>query len=333
MNSINSLYSVVFQCDNRTALSVGLSLLAAVTTAIVLGVLAYCEYITPTIAYSAAPTIGTLLILIGVAIAVVRKDISSKAEVIPSLLPAQAEKAMSLGATAAVDSQPKSVQDPSQIKQSFNDAKSVQLVHYSKHRHQRRYLKWQKPTQDSPYYYLKARIALEGATEHVEVEVLDVHYDGGESCYKLLFQYLDTQYHKEITNSLGIEQTWFQRKNENLLLRADYQRLTDPRGPAALLMFTEDSHNADGTAYFSQKEFPQATYEGKVVTFTRTDTTPIRSLKGLKEFPTICALLQATSWSWEAPHNVSLIVNDPTDRYHECRWVSQYRVEWRAHST
>lgn len=322
MNTIDFSYSIVFQCDSRTALSVALSLLAAIATAVALGVLAHYGYITPTAAYATAPAVGTVLTLLGVAIALIRKD-KPKYAPIPNEVPRPRK------VTPSANTQSQSVRDPTPIKRYFDGTITVQLVPYRPNTDF--YLRKQRPTQDAPYHCLKVQIALDGTTEPVEVEVLEVGYYGS-NCYKMRFQYQDIEYQKEITNGSGVEAAWKEHvKNaENLLLRGDYQRLIDPHGPATLLMFTEENNQSSGKTYFSQKEFPQVAYKGKVVTFTRTHTTPIRSLQGLDEFPEICALLQARSWTWEAPYDIKLIEEDPQRYFHsQQEWVSRYRVEWQ----
>lgn len=75
MNStVDTSYSFTPQCDNRTNLSVGLSLIAALVTAAVFVALAYLGHISLTTAYSSAAASGVTLILIGAAIALIRKQ-------------------------------------------------------------------------------------------------------------------------------------------------------------------------------------------------------------------------------------------------------------------
>lgn len=74
MATVNTSYSSSLQCDTRSGLSVGLTLLALLVTAAVFGVLAYKEYISPTVAYSAAPPMGVAFIVLGTAIAFIRKN-------------------------------------------------------------------------------------------------------------------------------------------------------------------------------------------------------------------------------------------------------------------
>lgn len=73
---INTSYSFSPRCDARMGLSMGLALLAALVTSVIIGVLAYRGQLSLTIAYSTAPAIGVGFILTGAAFACIRKESS-----------------------------------------------------------------------------------------------------------------------------------------------------------------------------------------------------------------------------------------------------------------
>lgn len=324
MNTIDSSYSIVFQCDNRTSLSVVLSLLAAIATAVALGVLAHYGYITPTTAYATAPAIGTLLTTIGVAVALIRRD---TARLEGDETPFQVEVEPSADFI-------------SETHKRLDSVRNVWIKAYSTDLSDPLYLKHEKPSKTVPYHSLKIQLELDGGAG-IEVEVIRVH-QLSEYEVQIVFQWQGKEYTKYLKGLAGSE---YQRvcekvnelKQKNLLFRVDYEKLMDPRGPATLLMSYEQEEGSNGTAYFGMKEFTRAHIEGflenSIAIFTRKDTTPIRSLEGLDDHPEICKMLQATSWKWRVAYIWSIEPGTPPDHVsydEEKHGTRQHIIRWKT---
>lgn len=284
-------YTFVPQNDLRTGLSLGLSLAAALTTIIVFGILAHYGYISHTVAYSAIPSIGAALLLVGAAIALIRQE--NKTSVPPPPPPHS-----------------QSVDTP----YPFQPSEDLNLVAYDEGNS----IKVCAPDQAHPYWFYMAQLS--NGEKTIEVEVTSF------SDYEFKFIYNNNS-HSTVRVSSSPEEyqsACARLHKENAFTRLDYRWLLEEqvglpcagRGSAHIFS-NHHSHGASltHTTLFSIPDSdphqPYVWKEGdKKITFRRKERSPpAQSIKGLENHPEIVQKLRALEWTWFCPGEITEITD------------------------
>lgn len=284
MFGIESSYSISPRCDTRTELSVCLTLLAACVTAVVFGILAYKEYITPTIAYSAAPVIGVILILTGAAIALIRKERSQEPSAF--FFPIDAAESVTITGEANYCS-------PDKEHPYFYQTICLNLSGNEK------------------------KVVVE--IESIDMEEQTIEFAFCFNIYKKTYTLQDGVTLEEYTKNIEA----FRNKNlltkRDYLLLTGAEGVDNHSGPALLFVklrevdsqdevFTSRVPNSKYTAFSYPNNYRIATHgtseSRSFITFERDeDAEPPRSCAGLH--PDVVSRLRAKSWTWYLPGQIA----------------------------
>lgn len=285
MISVDTSYSCTPRCDSRTQMSIGLSLLAALVTTAVFVVLANKGYISPTVAYSAAPSIGAALILIGAAVALIRKD-----REIPQLTEIE-------------------------ISQLIETQKGVTLE---------KEITFHPPDRAHPYAYYTVTLNF-GTHRISGVEILERETPNDEGVTNILFVYEGKRYIKQTqvlfsfwhpTLQRNAERNAFTQWDEDLatwsgkkyLSKEKYQILMQ-EGNSAEFFKICDSFGLDTEqkgVVFEIPGFLEWKRQGStIIIFKTIRECPEELLEGLKDHPDVIKKLSAEEWTWNPPIDVT----------------------------
>lgn len=285
---LGTTYSLVPQNDPRTGLSLGLSFAAILATIIVFGILAHHGYISHTVAYSATPTIGAALLLIGSAIALIRKE-----------------------------NRPPT---PSSIPQSIDQSTPLGLQAYANGA----YIKICAPDETRPYWFCVAQLS-DGDEVEVDYFTEETIYfirDNNQESKPLAFT-TTVERELELCTQTINKNNYLNRLNYRWLMEEQVGAMHIGRGSAHF--FTGASTTFSNTSYSMKfcisnldPSQPYDHHKDKITFILKKGSPPVRSLQGLEKHKEVIEKLQAIEWTWYCPGQITEIKEFGTKAFEVC---------------
>lgn len=309
MISVNPTYSCTLRCDSYTGMSIGLSLMAVLVTTAVFVVLAHRGYVSPTIAYSMAPSIGTAFILTGIASALIRKNN-------PTLVKtSQFTETDALFTKEMIFCFLDPAIDPSQ---TFIMVEGIVLGEK---------ITLHPPDLTHPYAYYT--VTLNPGNQRISgVEILGQEEPNAAGLAHIVFIYQGKQHIGPIQVffklwspilNRNIQRNAFKQWDEELALWSGKRYLSKKKyailmeeGSSAEVFRKSDLINLDNPdncqgMLFEMEGFISLKQEGSIITFQKKQECPQGLRDGLQNHPAVMKKLSATEWTWNLIENLSFI--------------------------